>query len=73
MIRCLVIAGGDLDPYDESPSDSFAFFDTVTDRFVTVGGAQIFESVADLLACGRADPRADDLPRLLALLPREAL
>ena len=66
MIRYIDL-GHQLWPDGEEPPD-FAFFNTVTSRFVTVGGQQTFDSVADLQEAAAGDSSVD-LKRLLSLVP----
>jgi hypothetical protein len=47
--------------------ESFAFFDTVRDRFVEIGGEQIFETIQDLLDAAHSET---SMPRPVADLIR---
>lgn len=50
-------------------AQDFAFYNTVTDRFITIDDMQAFETVADLRAACVADPKAGyPIERLLPLM-----
>lgn len=50
--------------------DAFAFYDTVTDRFIEIGGDQLFDSVEELTeAAGYGGELPRPLEQLVALVP----
>ena len=63
--------GKQLAPLEDNPPRQFAFFNTVIDRFVTINGYQVFDSLSDLIMEMEADKFIDEeqYNRLLSLLP----
>lgn len=64
MIRFIDLRGQDT-------GYEFAFFDTATDTFVSMGGVQVFESVEGLVLDAGLGPATDStfLQRLIGLIP----
>ena len=51
----------------------FAFYDTVTDKFLTVGQDQVWDSIEDLEECWAcySNWTQEDYERLLRLIPKD--
>lgn len=69
MIR-YVHVGNQIALSEDTPCEAFAFYDTVTDRFIELDGEQVFDTVEDLLAAYDADAEATGIERLLSLMPK---
>lgn len=54
-------------------SKEFAFFDTITDRFLTFDGCQVFEGKEELKELLFTTNNPDLLKRCFALIPEEPL
>lgn len=57
----------------EEGTDQFAFYDTVTDRFIRLGGQEVFDDPSDLLEAARmsATPLPSGvLERMLRLIKK---
>ncbi len=63
MIRFVDLRGQDIGSYQ------FAFWDTVTDKFITVGSDQAWRSIADLEEGAKMTDKEGLLPRLKGLCP----
>ena len=61
-----------VDIRDQGTGYRFAFFDTVRDEFVKIGGDQVWDDKSDLLDSLESDPSIDK-SRFIGLMPKWAI